>query len=95
MQDVLINLVSVGETADDDVKTEVYATVEPVGRDEFNAAGEAGMKAEYKFTVWAAEYDNEEEVEYNGKRLSIYRTYGARRDDKTELYTAERAGNGS
>lgn len=93
--DVLIKLVSVGASADDDVEKEVFASVDPVGRDEFNAAGEAGMKAEYKFTVWAAEYDGEEEVEYNGRRLSIYRTYGARRDDKTELYTAERAGNGS
>ena len=92
--DVLIKLVSVGASADDDVEKEVFASVDPVGRDEFNAAGEAGMKAEYKFTVWAAEYDGEEEVEYNGRRLSIYRTYGARRDDKTELYTAERAGNG-
>ena len=92
--DVLIKLVSVGASASDDVEKEVFASVDPVGRDEFNAAGEAGMKAEYKFTVWAAEYDGEEEVEYNGRRLSIYRTYGARRDDKTELYTAERAGNG-
>lgn len=93
--DALITLVSVGASANDDVKKEVYAEVDPVGRDEFNAAGQARMKAEYKFTVWAAEYSGEEEVEYNGKRLSIYRTYGARRDDKTELYTAERAGNGS
>lgn len=93
--DVLIKLISVGESADKDVKKEVFATVDPVGRDEFEAAGQAGMKAEYKFTVWAAEYDGEDEIEYNGRRLSIYRTYGARSDDKTELYTAERAGNGS
>lgn len=93
--DAEIKLVSVGETSDDDVITSVYATVDPVGRDEFNAAGQMGMKAEYKFTIWAAEYDGQDEVEYNGKRLSIYRTYGARRDDKMELYVAERAGNGS
>lgn len=93
--DAEIKLVSVGETSDDDVVTSVYATVDPVGRDEFNAAGQMGMKAEYKFTIWAAEYDGQDEVEYNGKRLSIYRTYGARRDDKMELYVAERAGNGS
>lgn len=93
--DAVITLVSVGNTADEDVKTGVFAEVDPVGRDEYEAAGQMGMKAEYKFTVWAAEYDGQEEVEYNGKRLSIYRTYGARRDDKTELYTAERAGNGS
>ena len=93
--DAEIKLVSVGETSDDDVITSVYATVDPVGRDEFNAAGQMGLKAEYKFTIWAAEYDGQDEVEYNGKRLSIYRTYGARRDDKMELYVAERAGNGS
>ena len=93
--DALINLVSVGDSAEEDARTEVFAEVDPVGRDEFEAAGQNGMKAEYKFTVWAAEYDGQEEVEYDGQRLSVYRTYGARRDDKTELYTAERAGNGS
>ena len=93
--DALINLVSVGETSDDDEITSVFAEVDPVGRNEYEAAGQMGMKAQYKFTVWAAEYNGQEEVEYNGKRLSIYRTYGARRDDKTELYTAERAGNGN
>lgn len=93
--DALINLVSVGETSDDDKTTSVFAEVDPVGRNEYEAAGQMGMKAQYKFTVWAAEYNGQEEVEYDGKRLSIYRTYGARRDDKTELYTAERAGNGN
>lgn len=93
--DTNLILVSVGNSADEDVKTAVFADVEPVGRGEYEAAGQQGMKAEYKFTVWAAEYDGQEEVEYKGRRLSIYRTYGARSDDKTELYAAERAGNGS
>lgn len=95
MEDVIITLVSVGETADKDKKTEVFATKDPIGRDEFNAAGQARMKARHKFTIWASEYDNQEEVEFDGNRLSIYRTYGTRRDGKIELYTAERAGNGS
>mgnify|MGYP001143288736 CR=1 FL=1 len=93
--DTNLILVSVGSSADEDVRTAVFAEVDPVGRDEYEAAGQQGMKAEYKFTVWAAEYDEQEEVEYNGRRLSIYRTYGARSDDKIELYAAERAGNGS
>lgn len=93
--DTNLTLISVGSSADEDVRTAVFAEVAPVGRDEYEAAGQQGMKAEYKFTVWAAEYDGQEEVEYNGRRLSIYRTYGARDDDKTELYAAERAGNGS
>lgn len=93
--DTNLILVSVGSSADEDVRTAVFAEVDPVGRDEYEAAGQQGMKAEYKFTVWAAEYDGQEEVEYNGRRLSVYRTYGARSDDKIELYAAERAGNGS
>lgn len=93
--DTNLILVSVGSSADEDVRTAVFAEVDPVGRDEYETAGQQGMKAEYKFTVWAAEYDGQEEVEYNGRRLSIYRTYGARSDDKIELYAAERAGNGS
>lgn len=93
--DTNLMLVSVGSSADEDVRTAVFAEVDPVGRDEYETAGQQGMKAEYKFTVWAAEYDGQEEVEYNGRRLSIYRTYGARSDDKIELYAAERAGNGS
>ena len=79
MEDVIITLISVGETADDDVKTSVFATKDPIGRDEFNAAGQAKMKARH----------------FDGHRLSIYRTSGTRRDGKIELYTAERAGNGS
>ncbi|MCM1218054.1 MAG: hypothetical protein NC548_26510 [Lachnospiraceae bacterium] len=94
-EDTNLILVSVGESAAEDVRTAVFAEVDPVGRDEYEAAGQQGMKAEYKFTVWAAEYGGQEEAEYNGRRLSIYRTYGARGDDKTELYAAERAGNGS
>lgn len=51
------------------------------------------MKARYKFNVWENEYKDEQEVEYNGRRLTIYRTYGPRPDGKIELYTGERAGN--
>lgn len=93
MKDVCITLVAVGETADDDVKTNVYAEVYSVGRDEFNAAGQQGMKATHKFVVWTSEYDDQDELEYDGKRLSIYRTYQEPGKEKTELYTAERIGN--
>lgn len=93
--DTNLILVSVGSSADEDIKTAVFAEVAPVGRDEYEAAGQAGLKARYKFEVWAAEYDGQEEVEFDGERLSIYRTYGARSDDKIELYAAQRAGNGS
>ncbi len=90
--DVIITLIEPGDSKDTDIKTDVFATVSSTGRDEFVAAGERGFKASNKFEVWANEYANQPECIYNGKRLTIYRTYGPRPDDKIELYTAERVG---
>lgn len=91
--DAYITLVEPGETKEEDVKNGVIATVEPIGRDEFVAAGQKSMKARHKFDVWANEYNDEQEVEYNGRRLTIYRSYGPKDDGKIELYAGERAGN--
>lgn len=51
------------------------------------------MKARHKFDVWANEYNDEQEVEFNGRRLAVYRSYGPKADGKIELYVGERAGN--
>lgn len=91
--DTFITLVDPGETKEEDIKNDVIATVDPIGRDEFVAAGQKGMKAKHKFSVWENEYKEESEVIYNDCRLSIYRTYGPRPDGKVELYAGERAGN--
>ena len=93
MVEAFIQLIHTGDKAEDDQKTGVFAKVYPVGRDEFREAGVKGYKAENQFVIWANEYDEQPEVEYNGKRLSIYRTYGPRSDGKIELYAAERVGN--
>lgn len=93
MVEAVIQLIHTGDKAEDDQKTGVFAEVYPVGRDEFREAGVNGYKAENQFVIWANEYDEQPEVEYNGKRLSIYRTYGPRSDGKIELYAAERVGN--
>lgn len=90
----IINLIHPGETAVDDEKTAVFAEIRPAGRNEFEAAGQAGYKAQYQFVMWAAEYDEQPEAVFNDKRLTIYRTFGPRPDDKIELYAAERIGNG-
>ena len=90
-----ITLIHPGGTEADDEKTPVFAEIYPVGRNEFNDAGQAGYKAQYQFVIWAAEYDEQPEAVFNkNKRLTIYRTYGPRSDDKIELYAAERIGNG-
>ena len=94
MQEAIITLIHPGETKEADETTEVFATVESTGRDEFAEAGRNGMKATNKFEIWANEYDGQPEVVFNNKRLSIYRTYGPKENEKIELYAAERIGNG-
>lgn len=91
--EIVVTLIHPGKTAEEDEKTAVFAQIEPTGRDEFEAAGQNGMKAEYKLTVWDSEYDEQPEVIVNGDRYTIYRTYGPRKDAKTELYIADRVGN--
>lgn len=94
MQEAIIKLIHPGDTKDTDEVTEVFAKVESTGRDEFTAAGQSGLKATNKFEIWANEYTGQPELVFNNKRLSIYRTYGPKDDEKIELYAAERIGNG-
>ena len=48
------------------------------------------MNPEYRFTMFAPDYEGERTVKYHGKAYSIYRTYLGR-TDTIELY-AERKG---
>lgn len=57
------------------VRREVFAQVESVGRSEFFAAGQNGIRPDYRFRVFASEWHGERECEYNGERYAIYRTY--------------------
>lgn len=101
MQDV-ITLRRVGITVDEYgvpqnevTETDVYARVESVSASEFFDAGQNGLKPEYRFTVSAWEYGDEEELSYNGRLYSIYRTY-RRSLDLIELYAERKVGvNGS
>ncbi len=86
-------MVDQGETREDDVKTKVFATVKPIGRDEYVAAGEKGMKARYMFEVFGNEYTGQDVVMYGSERLTVYRTYGPKENDKIEVYAGQRAGN--
>lgn len=49
------------------------------------------MKAEYRVTMFAPDYDGEDTAEVDGTPYAIYRTY-RRRDDMIELYLATKAG---
>lgn len=101
MQDVItlrkteITVDEYGVPQNEVTETDVYARAESVSASEFFDAGQNGLKPEYRFTVSAWEYGDEEELSYNGRLYSIYRTY-RRSLDLIELYAERKVGvNGS
>lgn len=97
MQDVItlrkteITVDEYGVPQNEVTETDVYARVESVSASEFFDAGQNGLKPEYRFTVSAWEYGDEEELSYNGRLYSIYRTY-RRSLDLIELYAERKVG---
>lgn len=96
--DAVCKLISKAITTDDlgfpvavETEYETFCSVSSVSRSEFFNAGKAGMVPEYKITVNAIEYDGQPEVEYDGKRYTIYRTYRTD-EDMMELYAEYRSG---
>lgn len=64
---------------------DVYCDVSSVSASEFFEAGRNGLAPEFRFTMFAHDYNGERICKYNGVRYSIYRTF---RDttDRIELY---------
>ena len=95
--DSIINLI--GETRTQDASgvfhntpdlRQVFCKVRSVSAREFFEGGRNGLNPELKFTMFAADYQGERVLEYNGDKYAVYRTYKAG-SDYIELY-AERKG---
>lgn len=84
-----------GEYERSETKRLVYCNLTSVSRSEWSTAGDAGLRAEYRATIFAPEYNGEEvaELELRGgkKRFVIYRTY-LDSNERLELYLGNRAG---
>ena len=77
-------------TAED--KRTILARMDDVSRSEFFNAGQAGMRAEFRFIVNPIEYEGEDTLEWNGKRYAIYRHYHVPGTDDMELYAQREVG---
>lgn len=77
-------------TAED--KRTILARMDDVSRSEFFNAGQAGMRAEFRFIVNPIEYEGEDTLEWNGKRYAIYRHYNIPGTDDMELYAQREVG---
>lgn len=98
MRSTFINLRSVTRTqnafggwTETPVSRTVPCKVESVTRAEFFEAAKAGLRPQWRFTVFGGDYHGETEIEYQGKAYAIYRTYQAE-GDYLELYVEAKVG---
>jgi len=70
----------------------VFGRIGDVSASEFFAGGQAGFKPEYRITMFAPDYEGEDQCQIGDETFSIYRTYHAT-TDTLELYLERRAGN--
>lgn len=82
---------AIGQEVVTDEETTVFCGVQSVTAKEFFEAGEQGLRPEFKLTVYTWEYSGEQEVNFRGRRLVVYRAYQVGKD-LLELYVAKREG---
>lgn len=98
-----IYLISETYTVDDigqhvavEQERKVYASVDSVTRAEWSAAGELGLKPEYRLTMFAPDYQGEKivrmEIGGSTETFGIYRTYRGK-NETLELYVEHKVGN--
>lgn len=66
----------------------VYGNRQSVTQAEFFSAGQQGIDAKYKFTIYASEYADQTMILYGNKYYNVYRTYRVK-EDLMELYASE------
>ena len=81
----------IGQQVPKETKRNVFCNVTSVSASEWYDAGRAGMKAEYRATMFVYDYHGEEIVELDGVRYGVYRTYLGR-NEMIELYLERKAG---
>lgn len=74
-----------------EIRREVFCEKVSVSASEWYNAGLKGLKAEFRMTMFAPDYEGEEIAILDGKRYSIYRTY-QKKPDEIELYLAKEVG---
>lgn len=86
---------SIGQHIPTLVQRKVYADVDSVTRAEWSAAGERGIKPEYRLTMFEPDYNGEKlvqmEVRGSMETFAIYRTHRGR-NETLELYVEWKVG---
>lgn len=72
-------------------KREVFCRIKSVQQSEWFSAGNAGLKSQFRVEVFADDYAGETQIEVDGVRYGIYRTYLGNHD-QMELYLERKGG---
>lgn len=75
-----------------EAREEVLVTCESVSRREWMDAGRNGLNPEIMLKTAAVNYSGEKEIEYEGVRYAVYRTFNPPDSDDIELYLQRKAG---
>lgn len=73
------------------VKRRVFCNVSSISAAEFFDGGRAGLNPAFRMSLFYADYDGEQILEYKGKNYAIYRTF-LKGTDTLELYVERKGG---
>lgn len=76
-----------------ETKRDIFVKVESIGRSDFFAAAQTGLSLSYVFKTDPSNYQGENEIEYEGQRYGVTRTYRAS-NDELEIYAGTVVGYG-
>lgn len=82
---------AIGQQIATETTRDVFCQLSSVTQSEWFEAGRAGLKAEYRATMFAPDYDGEEIAIVNNRRYGIYRTFLGK-NETIELYLERKAG---
>ena len=74
-----------------ETRTQIFAKKESISRSEYYNGGKAGIQPEFRLTTAVIDYSGQLEVELDGVRYGIYRTYNVSQD-YIELYCEKKGG---
>ena len=83
---------NINQPVPSEARREVFCNISSVSMTEQLTAGKAGLRPEYRATMFVHDYAGEEAVELGGTRYGVYRTYLGR-NETIELYLERKAGN--
>lgn len=66
---------NIGQEIEVPVERKILCAMKSVGRNEFYAAAQTGLKPSITFVIYGYEYNGEKEVKFEGQKYKVIRTY--------------------